>query len=640
MHDSLYPFTAIVGQEKLKKAILLNLICPEIGGVLLSGQKGTAKSTIVRSITHLMKGLKVHTVPLNATEDRVLGSLNIEIALMEGKIEFEAGLLYQANDGILYIDEVNLLSDAITNLILEVSSMHVNRVEREGLSYSHDSNFILLGSMNPEEGYLKPQLLDRFGFYVEIEGSNILAERIEIINRRLEFESNPNEFISKFQENEEKLFHKITTAKDLLKSVSIPDSLLTVIAKLCSEAFVSGHRGDISLTLGAKANAAFDGRKIVSMKDIQDILDLALIHRYRTPPSMMEQQDDNHNEDQSQNEAQENTKADTSEPENTDSDTAETETKEESDLEDKNDLEDELENQELDAPLEFEEEYFDIDENFVARDILSDLVSKRLKVQGSGRRTKTLSNSKMGRYIKYKLPKGKITDIAFDATLRNAAPHQKSRKKSDLLISIKCEDIREKIREKRIGNLIMFLVDASGSMGIDKRMREAKGAVFSLLQDAYQKRDTVGLITFRGNEAEVILNPTRSIDLAVNRLQKIQTGGKTPLALGVKTTVDFIKSKKAKDNNIVPIVVIISDGRGNVSMFGKKIITEIEEISKAASKENVDFVVLDTETGFLKLGLAKKMADQLGALYLRIEDLREGELVDAIKQVVSSRLPS
>lgn len=599
MNKRLYPFTAIVGQEHVKKAILLNIIEPCIGGVLLSGEKGTAKSTIVRSIESLMS-MSVVTIPLNATEDRILGSINMEHALKTGEMVYESGLLKKAHKNVLYIDEVNLLSGALSNTILDASVSNRQVVEREGLSCEYETDFILIGSMNPEEGFIKSQMLDRFGFYVDVKGSHNKDERVEIIRRRLEYEDNPKKFIASYQDDEILLKDKVLTAKALFKETVLSDQLAEMIAKICNDSGVAGHRADMALTIGSKAHAAFEGRKYVTIQDVEAVLMYVMPHRMREMP-----EESPPPENQEEGESSNNNES----------------------------IENSFEAHEEHTFENIEDEVFEIDEGFQAKDILKDTFKKSLKIEGSGRRNKTRTDSTKGRYIKHRQPKGKIQDIAFDATLRQAAPFQNHREKKHLLINIKREDIREKVREDRIGNLIMFLVDASGSMGVNRRMSMAKGAVFSLLQNAYQKRDTVGLMTFRGDEASVVLNPTRSIDLAYKRLQEIETGGRTPLSLGLKKAVDFIKSNKAKNKNILPIVIIISDGKNNVSLTDRSYLDELDDISQEASKEKIEFIVIDSETGFLRLGLAKNMADKLDGRYLSLDELRDNEIVEMIDQI-------
>ncbi|MCK4258632.1 MAG: magnesium chelatase subunit D family protein [Halanaerobiales bacterium] len=638
MENVIFPFSAIVGQEEVKKALILNLISPKIGGVLLCGEKGTAKSTIVRSLTQLYFGLKVVTLPLNATEDRVVGTLHIEKALKEGKKVFEPGILAEAHKNILYIDEVNLLSSSIMNTILDVASSGINRVEREGLSSSHPASFILVGSMNPEEGEIKPQLLDRFGFFVEVKGSEKVSARMEIVKKRLDFEEDPALFSERYRNEEEKLYQNILKAQEQLKKVKISEGLLQVIAELNLEAFVAGHRGDIVMAEAAKALAAYKGRDQVLLDDVKEIASLVLSHRWRKSPVNTPDMEEDYEEEKNDKEPQEENQSQEQE-QNEPSKSEELDLPPQSEL---NETEQNEKDEKEESPLppidlpEEEDQIFEIGDPFKARDILKPLMDHQIRNQGSGRRSKTRTQAKMGRYVKYRLPKGKVKDIALDATLRAAAPFQRIRDKNGMAVSIHSEDIREKVREKRVGNTILFLVDVSGSMGVQKRMKAAKGAIFSLLHNAYQKRDTVGMMTFRGKQAEVVLPPTRSVDLAYKCLKELPAGGKTPLALALNRSVELMKAMRVKDEEIIPVVILISDGRTNVALKGKDPLEDVINIAKQAANEKIQFVVVDTETGFIKLGLAKKIAEELQGFYVRLEDIYDGELATTLKWVLEN----
>lgn len=624
MTEYLYPFTAIVGQEEVKKALLLNLICPQIGGVLLSGQKGTAKSTIVRSLAALLPDKEVVTLPLNATEDRILGTIDLEKALTIGERHFEEGILAKAHNQILYIDEINLLSESLANTILDVAVSGINRVEREGISYEHPCRFILVGTMNPEEGGLKPQLLDRFGFFVDVNASDNLRERVEIITQRLAFEAKPKLFCNQYREKNEELLNKIQESGEKLKTIDFDDNILQLIADVGIKAFCAGHRGDIALAMGAKALAAFRNKSKVDLKEVMDVRDLALLHRLRNPQNeQQKQKNDNKQEEQEQNN------------ESSQNNNQEQNQKNNSSL-----------NQEIEIlPFDFEnskkeeetqkEELFDMTEAYRIGNILETNKDKLLRSKGSGKRSKTKTNAKSGRYVKVKYPKGKIQDLAFDATLRAAAPFQNIRVKNGLKVNIQPSDFREKVREKRIGNTILFLVDASGSMGVQKRMIEAKTAVFSLLQDAYKKRDRVALMTFRGKNAEMLLPPTRSIDLAYKMLREIKTGGRTPLAGALEKITINLKALGAKDKEMLPIIVLFTDGKANWA-DGK--INPLDAAYKSAgnlASEFVKIVLVDTETGFLKLGLGNKLAQKMQADYIRLDQLKSGELAQKVKEILN-----
>ncbi len=280
----LFPFTAIAGQEAMKKALLLNLINPKIGGVLIQGEKGTAKSTIVRALAQLQAGMEVVDLPIGASEDKVIGSLDIEHAIQKGEKQFEPGILAKAHKNILYVDEINLLEDHIVDILLDVAAMGVNTVERESISHSHPSEFILVGTMNPEEGDIRPQLLDRFGLTIEVRGENDLATRVEILKRRLAFEQNPQAFCQEYSKEEQQLTQNIEEARELLPAVKCPNHLYELIAKISVAIGVDGHRADLVMLKTAITLAAFYHREEVTNEDIYEAATLALPHRMKRLP--------------------------------------------------------------------------------------------------------------------------------------------------------------------------------------------------------------------------------------------------------------------------------------------------------------------------------------------------------------------
>ncbi len=318
-----YPFTAIVGQELMKKALLLNAINPAIGGVLIKGEKGTAKSTAVRALAevlppvHAITGcpfrcapeepglyctdcvekyglneakdtyetqMKVVELPVNATEDRVVGTLDLEHAISEGKKKFEPGILAEANRNILYVDEINLLDDHVVDVLLDAAAMGINTVEREGVSVSHPAKFVLIGTMNPEEGDIRPQLLDRFGLSVEVVGEHKAEQRVEVIRRRLAYEANPEAFAEEYAERQDELRNQLELARTLLPQIKVPDVVLNKAAELAIELNVDGHRADITMLKTAITIAAMDGRKDVDVKDLREAAFLVLPHRMRRRP--------------------------------------------------------------------------------------------------------------------------------------------------------------------------------------------------------------------------------------------------------------------------------------------------------------------------------------------------------------------
>lgn len=677
-HGVVYPFTAIVGQEKMKKGLILNAINPKIGGVLIRGEKGTAKSTAVRALAVLLpeinvvqgcsfncnpedknhlcnkctkvlnSGQKLQTVlrkvqvielPVSATEDRVAGTLDFQYAVKYGKCKFEPGILAEAHRGIVYVDEVNLLDDHIVDILLDTAAMGINVVEREGVSYSHLSEFVLVGTMNPEEGELRPQLLDRFGLCVEVQGTNELYERVEIIKRRDAFDNDPIDFIEKWQWQEQKLKCEISKAREILHEVTISDENIKLITKLSIEAFVSGHRADIVMDTTARTIAAWHGRKNVIEEDVYEAAELALLHRASQASPPPQEPEPPEKEEESNDEEKKNEEKKSEEEKNEEQPQNEKEQskneKKNSDMEEQQKDEINEEDQDKDEmnvpPSSGEKEFvFSVGQPFQVKPITYD--KDRILRKGSGRRSNTKTASKAGRYIRSTMNR-KNNDLALDATLRAAAPYQIYRCRDDVAVAIESSDIRCKLREKRIGNFLLFVVDASGSMGADRRMEESKGAVLSLLLDAYQKRDKIGMIAFKGDSAEVILPPTNSVELAHKLLEEMPTGGKTPLSSALNKAYEVSKAQLFKDENTSPMLIIISDGKGNVSMGSDKPLVEAAKVAETIQEEErIKTLVIDVEKkSFVSFGLAKELALKLGAKYYKVDELKANTLVQAVK---------
>ncbi|VUT23687.1 MAG: von Willebrand factor type A domain protein [Candidatus Methanolliviera sp. GoM_asphalt] len=652
------PFTAIVGQEKMKKALILNAINPKIGGVLIRGEKGTAKSTAVRALADLLpeidvvKGCpfncnpndinetcdicyekkmngeelevirrrtRVIDLPLGATEDRVVGSLNVEKAIREGIRALEPGILADANRGILYIDEVNLLDDHVADVLLDSAAMGVNVVEREGVSVLHPSKFILVGTMNPEEGELRPQLLDRFGLQVGVESIDNVDKRVEIIKVAEGLESDPDSFIERFETDQRELREKIEKAKPILKDVETAEELLRTTADTCIKLGVRSHRAEITIVRTAKTIAALDGRKDVTIEDIKEAMELALPHRMRTrpfePPNMDKDelemtisQSQEEQEQKNQKKREENNRQNT----------------EERDSERESDGEREKQKEEENIPKEF---VFDVGNLIDSNRINARKNNKRYRNRSSGRSASSIGNG--GKYIKSKFPNGKPKDIALDATIRAAAPYQQERLgESDNAIIIKSQDMREKVRVKEVSTLCAFVVDSSGSMGAKKRMESAKGAIFSLLLDSYQKRDKVALVSFRGEKADILLPPSSSVERAANCLRELPTGGRTPLSAGLYKGLELLDAERRKDAEMIPMLVLISDGRGNVSMNGASIKEEITSISERVQANGIHAVIIDTETSgpYGRMGYNREIAEICEAEYYTIDELSPGKI--------------
>ncbi|MDQ3966053.1 MAG: putative cobaltochelatase, partial [Actinomycetota bacterium] len=638
-----YPFSALVGQEDLKLALLLNAVSPEIGGVLVRGERGTAKSTAVRALAKLLPPIKVVAgcpyscdpespnpdcpagphpedapveerpvrlveLPVGASTDRLTGTLDIEKALAEGKKAFEPGLLAAAHRGILYVDEVNLLSDHLVDLLLDVAAMGVNYVEREGVSVRHPSRFILVGTMNPEEGELRPQLLDRFGITVEVAGNPHPDERVEVVRRRLHHEADPEDFEEKWSAADNELARLVEAARERLPETLIPENILYKVAALCAELGVDGLRGDIVTAKAARALAAWHGRDEVDTDDVRRAALLALSHRRRRgpfeqpgiDPDELERalsDDDPDPPDGPDGGAPPPERGSSREPEpqRPSGETSEA------------------------RPGAGER-------NYAATEPFKPVrleIPEKGRGGPSGRRSRT-AGALLGQPVGDREPVGPARDVALAATIRAAAPRQKGRAGARSGILVRREDLREKVREGREGNLILFVVDASGSMAARKRMSAVKGAVLSLLADAYQRRDKVGLVSFRGEGARVLLPPTASVELAAPRLKELPTGGRTPLSAGLEKAAEVLARERLRDGERRPLLVLLTDGRTTAGPDPHRAATGLRAMGIAS-------VVVDTEEGYVRLAMAEEIASSLGAQCLCLEDLEADSLIQLVE---------
>ena len=670
--EARFPFTAIVGQVAMKRALLLNAVNPKIGGVLVRGKKGTAKSTAVRSLASLLpevtvvqgcpyncspderqglcsrcepandsaqtivRQIPIVDLPVGATEDRLVGSLDIEEAIKTGNRVFEPGLIAATHRGILYIDEVNLLNDHLVDILLDAAAMGRNYVEREGISITHRSEFILVGTMNPEEGDLRPQLLDRFGLAVEVDGRFSLEERQEVVKRRIAYEADPQAFMARWQGSEEEERARVLRSQDLLPNVVVSDDILQLITSICAEYDVDGMRGDIVMYKTAATIAAYENRTAVNPEDVREAANLALLHRQRRQPfqqpnlatDQLDSMVDDFQSQDRQREPQDSSQNDQGEGDSEPSDLSTPELEPE-----EPDTEPDMEPDDPGPSSLGGEQQFEVGDPFSVRPLNLKPPDQRSR-RALGRRNVTITDSTAGRYVRSRMPEGKASGLALDATLRAAAPHQVERRAaSDLQIAVLIEpwDIRDKVRESKSGSLVLFVVDASGSMGAQRRMVAVKGAIMSLLLDAYQRRDRVGMISFRGTSASLVLPPTNSVDLAQVHLQEMPTGGRTPLSAGLFKALEVIETERIKDRDVLPLLVLLSDGRGNVALGQDSPLDEAYAAAGIIGDDKVPSVVVDTESGFIRLGMVQPVAEAMGAQYLKLENLRADSLAEAVR---------
>ncbi|MGW4063561.1 putative cobaltochelatase [Amycolatopsis sp. NPDC004747] len=638
-----YPFTAVVGLPDLRLALVLSSISPAVGGVLVRGEKGTAKSTMVRALAGLLPGVdvvdgcrfscdpaapdplcpdgphdgakshrrpaKLVELPVGAAEDRVIGSLHLERALAEGVTDFQPGLLAAAHRGLLYVDEVNLLHDHLVDTLLDAAAMGRATVEREGVSVSHAARFVLIGTMNPEEGELRPQLLDRFGLTVEVASSRDPEQRVEVVRRRLAYEADPDAFAAQYAAEDAQLAADIEAAQRLLPAVKLPDEALRQIAEVCASFEVDGMRADIVTARTAVAHAAWSGRDEVTTEDVRVAARLALPHRRRRNPfdapgiseeqleqALQDAQPDPGPEDDGPGSG--STPPEAPEPPQGSENAPQSEPK----------------------PSGGQQKTVGAGDTFKARVF-------RVKGMGEGvrgRRSRAITDS--GRTIGVQPASVREGRPHLVATVKAAAPHQKSRGRAGAGLKLRPEDVRYALREGREGNLVLFCVDASGSMGAKARMREVKSAVLSLLLDAYQRRDKVGLVTFRGNAAELALPPTISVDTAASRLEDLPTGGRTPLAEGLLEAARVLRVEEIRDPRRRPLLVVVTDGRAT---SGPDAVARAQ--AAAGLLTGVTTIVMDCESGKMRLGLAADLAAHLGAEHVPLADVAAESLAGAVR---------
>ncbi|MFE5094023.1 putative cobaltochelatase [Streptomyces sp. NPDC056638] len=658
-----YPFTAIVGQDDLRLGLLLNAVSPAVGGVLVRGEKGTAKSTAVRALAALVPEVPVVSgcrfscdpaspdpacpdgpheagtgvsrdarmveLPVGASEDRLVGALDIERALAEGVKAFEPGLLADAHRGILYVDEVNLLHDHLVDLLLDAAAMGASYVEREGVSVRHAARFLLVGTMNPEEGELRPQLLDRFGLTVEVAASRETDLRVEVVRRRLAYDDDPAGFAAEWADEEGALRARIVAARALLPAVRLGDGALRQIAATCAAFEVDGMRADIVMARTATALAAWAGRTDVLAEDVRQAALLALPHRRRRNPFDAPGLDEDKLDDTLEQNSGEDDDPDPDGPGGggrpPQGDGPDTPPQPEGEAGDTPAQSVPEQGQGQQSSGGGEQQPVRAGEPFR---------TKMLSVPGlgegaAGRRSR--ARTEHGRTTGARRPQGgALTKLHLAATVQAAAPHQRARGRTGRGLVVRRDDLRQATREGREGNLVLFVVDASGSMAARQRMSAVKGAVLSLLLDAYQRRDKVGLITFRGKDAQVVLPPTSSVDAAAARLEMLPTGGRTPVAAGLLKAHDVLRVERLRDPSRRPLLVVVTDGRAT---GGPEPVALASRAARLHEVEGTASVVVDCESGPVRLGLAGSLARDLGGTAVTLDELRADSIAGLVKDV-------
>ncbi|HZN08650.1 MAG TPA: magnesium chelatase ATPase subunit I [Pyrinomonadaceae bacterium] len=652
-----FPFTAIVGQQEMKLALILNVVDPLIGGVLIMGHRGTGKSTAVRALADLLPrisvvegcvyncdpddvrnlctdcaarkpltsklaAVSVVELPLGATEDRVCGTIDIERALSEGRKTFDPGLLARANRGFLYIDEVNLLEDHLVDLLLDVAATGRNKVEREGVSVEHPSHFVLVGSGNPEEGELRPQLLDRFGLHAEVRTENYLDNRVDILERREAYDRDPEEFYETYEGEQEQLRKRIQRARAKLRKVAVDRSILSKIAQVCADLKVDGHRGELTIMRAARALAAFDGRRNVTEQHVRHVSAMSLRHRLRRdalddivktdqieqavdaifpqtgqPPPDGDRKANNSPSTDSPRKNPSGPRQRAAAPSGGKTNVADAPSPPA------------VENKSPESRLE---------------EKLRTTAAERARSASQSRRSsgaKPASSHLRGRYTRAVSYKKSGSRIAIDATLRALVASMSGPQ----LTPVSSSALRYKLLKHKRGTLYIFAIDASGSMAAN-RIARAKSTILKLLRKSYLNRDSVAIVSFHGETANLDLAPSRSILRARRVLDSLRMGGSTPLGAGLVTTLELLKL--VGDRFGENVVLLFTDGRSNVPLRRNvmnvrvlrqmKIESELCELAGAFRKTRAHLVVVDTQKEFESSKETRKLAQLLQARFVKL----------------------
>jgi magnesium chelatase subunit D len=692
----LFPFTAIVGQEPMKRALVLNAIYPAIGGVLISGERGTAKSTAVRALAALLpeilvvadcpyscdperfdeacltcrerhargeslptttRRVRMVELPVGATEDRMLGTIDVEAALQDGTYRFEPGLLAAAHRGILYVDEVNLLPDHLVDGLLDVAASGINVVEREGISFAHPARFILVGTMNPEEGELRPQLLDRFGITAEVLTQRDPELRYEVVRRRLAFERDPGDFRQDWGAREDEEAERIREAALGLPTVQLDEGLARAIADICAAAGVDGLRGDLVTHKAAMALAAYAGRMQVSEDDVQEAVTLALAHRRRrrpfeppvNSPSRLPPQQPGNTSSPSTTEGEKQSPPAQAPPSANKPNEAPRPTPP-------------LQPSPLRGEGQGGGETLSDDGpewHFAPRGdgaLPHIAMQSRPRASQTGTRRSGSNEGDRGPRIGARQAGIRIEgSLALDATIRAAARFQSVRRQepsaqerfsreeqhgSDLQITapagkatrpllIRRQDWMLKLRRTPTQHLYILVVDSSGSMAAYQRMAQVKGVLLGLLREVYRHRDGVTVIAFRGAQSELLLAPTRSPEAAQAFIEALPTGGRTPLAHALLRVEALLTNERRRRSSWVPILILVTDGRPNRGLSRTDPLQESLSICHRLSGSGLHAVVVDTEVGVIRLGLASQFARALSASYVKLDQLLRGDSFEA-----------
>lgn len=625
-----FPFSAIYGLDDVKQALAAAAADPKIKTVLIRGSAGSAKTTAARS-SGILFGRKIVNVPAGISEDDLFGCLDTETAIKEGRRTLKKGLMASGHGNILFVDDADLMDRSTMCQMLDFVKNGTVLAERDGISGSYPCDTVLIATAGTDGSEMSPHILDRFDLCAYAFYPEKSSERIEILRRSQAFCRNPEEFCSEYGKKQKELSDSVLKARKILPYVTVSDELFSIITELCGRMGADGHRGDIAMYRTSRALAALAGRDEVTAKDIEKAASLCLVHRRSyVPPPPPEQEEER--EENGQNEPEED-RGENKEENREENRERQNDGGGHEDTPNKNPPEPRPEIPDL------EEIMFGIGEQFRVIDFL-DSGPERIRISNAlkGKRKPAESSDGTGRYARARQFSGRKRDLALDATVRAAAPFQKYRPKGINAVVIEERDLREKVRERRTGSTILFVVDASGSLGVRKRMETVKGAVLSMLRESYVKRDRVGMMAFRRSSTELILPPTKSVEYGYRKLKELPTGGKTPLSDALETSAEFMQTYSKSHPGEKCHIALITDGRANVPLSENADANkEVLEIAEKISVPGLRWIVIDASSGYARFGNAEKLAEKLGAAYFSIENLNADRLAESVRAVTDGR---